>query len=155
MTWRRRRCGMPRRLFLKHFGAKTHQNRFETRATATGLRALGPEGSHRWYTREWPAEDVIFEAFVAFLRQNDKNRFETRATATGLRTLGPEGSHRWSSLHKSSFSGGKELYRSAASGGAGRILAPTVRKEHIFRARARSNSLPRAGIVFSPRGTTP
>eukprot|EP00661_Eupelagonemidae_sp_cell13_P011376 gene11376-biopygen7845 len=34
--------------FLEHFEDKTHENRFETRATATGLRTLGPEGSNRW-----------------------------------------------------------------------------------------------------------
>eukprot|EP00661_Eupelagonemidae_sp_cell13_P009415 gene9415-biopygen16725 len=36
---------------LEHFeafpGSESHKNRFETRATATGLRALGPDGSHR------------------------------------------------------------------------------------------------------------
>eukprot|EP00661_Eupelagonemidae_sp_cell13_P012606 gene12606-biopygen3447 len=43
---------------LEHFEDKNH-NLFETRATATGLRTLGPEGSHRWtcprHARAMPA----------------------------------------------------------------------------------------------------
>eukprot|EP00661_Eupelagonemidae_sp_cell13_P020100 gene20100-biopygen19089 len=103
MKWRRRRCGMPRRLFLKHFWSilepkptktdskhapqrrvharSVQKGPIDDRAHARKMRFEVCDPEHGKSSKmqeimpdtiqEWPAEDVIFEAFLEYF--GDKN----------------------------------------------------------------------------------